>query len=254
MMVHTTATAVCNKCGARRSIIKRHGAYKPGATINMWCTCTKTSDGRFAHTSHTITDGNDRPVKRPMLAADTYLVNADSGNDRPTKRPMVTAICHDCGHKRRVSQQGKKHSLGDRLNIPCRNKDSDHRLKSRIHIVVDDTATMRCDDCGHKVQLIQPAKPRASGTKIGYICWACPERDDNGWAIRHQHTVMPKNEVPTYPLMTAACGECGHERRFMDAYECEPGTRLTLDCQNKNAGHLWKNRRHTVIAGKGVMA
>ena len=249
------AIAVCDICGASHMISEKHGIYKPGTTVNMWCACAETPDDRFAHTPHTITYRNDKPAKRPVLAADTPLVNvhADSGNDGPAKRPMVTAICFDCGHKRRVGQQRKKHSLGDRLNIPCRNKDSDHRLKSRVHIVVDDTdtVTMRCDDCGHKVQLIQPAKPHASGTKIGYMCWACPERNVNGWAILHRHTVMPKNEVPTYPLMTAACGECGHERRFMDAYECESGTRLTLECHNRDAGHLWKNRQHMVITNGG---
>ena len=248
-MGYTMATAVCNKCGARRRIIERHGASKPGTTVNMWCVCAKTPDGRFAHTPHTIADGNNGPPKRPMLAADTPLadVHTDSGNNRPPKRPMVTAICHDCGHKRRVGQQEKKHNLGDRLNIPCSNRNSDHKGKCMIHIVIDETAAMRCDDCGHKTQLIRPAKTRANGTKIGYICWACPERDDNGWAILHPHTVMSGNEDPTYPLMTAACDECGHERRFMDAYECEPGTRLTLDCQNRDAGHFWKNRPHTVV-------
>ena len=227
-MGYTMATAVCDRCGARHRISEKHGIYKPGTTVSMWCACAETPDDRFAHTPHTITDGNDGPAKRPM----------------------VTAICCDCGHKRRVSQQRKKHSLGDRLNIPCRNKDSDHKLKSRVHIVVNDTdkVTMRCNDCGHKVQLIKPAKPHASGTKISYICWACPERNVNGWAILHQHTVMPKNEDPTYQLMTAACGECGYERCFMDAYECEPGTKLTLECHNRDAGHLWKNQTHTVVA------
>ena len=197
-MGYTMATAVCNKCGASHMIIERHGAYKPGTTVNMWCTCAKTPDDRFAHTPHTIADRNDRPPRMPMLTADVPWadVHADSGNDGPTKRPMVTAVC-------------------------C--------------------------DCGHKAQLIQPAKPQAGGTKIGHLCWACPERDDDGMAIRHPHTVMAGNEDPTYPLMTATCGECGHERRFMDAYECEPGTRLTLDCQNRDAGHFWKNRPHTVV-------
>ena len=109
-------------------------------------------------------------------------------------------------------------------------------------------ATIQCDDCGHNGRVSQRRKTHTPGTKIKRMCWNCPERDDGGWAIAKPHTVIPKVEGKTYMMGTAACAECGHERRFRQSRACEPSTKLKLDCSNRNSDHRWHVKPHTVIA------
>ena len=111
-MGYTMATAVCNNCGARHHLSQRHRSYEPGTTINLWCACTKTDDYRG--------------VKHTIAAKDAKL----------PKRPMARARCDDCGYERRVGQQRKTYSHGDKLIARCHNRDSGHRRHYRDHTII----------------------------------------------------------------------------------------------------------------------
>ena len=112
-------------------------------------------------------------------------------------------------------------------------------------------AIIKCDDCGNKSQITMCHKTCAPGTKLDDACWTCPDRNDNGWAIQHKHTVMSENEDQACLLMSATCDECGHERPVYDASPCKLGTKLRLDCWNDNSGHTHQVRPHTVVANGG---